>query len=195
MINIIYGYKIPYYVYFTFINKICNEYKYLEITDNDTEDIEEHKQFLKLNLRYVINNRTEDNNFNYHKTIAPELITAIETCNIIKQYCNQIRNNYMKTILDQNIVEDDVIKHVFMSYTNNNNLDTINFKSIDLYEPENENSNYDMIIGISINKFESLPFNIFYDDKTISNIRDIVIECFSSEFKDYKCGIVLTNYE
>jgi len=124
-------YKIPHYVYFTFINKICNEYKYLEITENDTEDIEEHKQFLKLNLRYVINKRTEDNNFNYHKTIAPELITAIETCNIINQYYNQIRNNYMKTILDQNIVEDDVINHIFMSYTNNNNLDTINFKSID----------------------------------------------------------------
>ncbi len=35
---------------------------------------------------------------------------------------------------------------------------------------------------------------MYYSDEVIMNAKDIIIELFSYEFNEYKCGLIITNY-
>ncbi len=156
MLYAIYGYKVPNYVFFTFINDICKKYNLLDANEADTEDIEEHKSFLKLNLRYCINKVSEDDMKNesnesnsaysgYREAIAEELLDAIEKLDIIKTYLITKKNEFMKKVIETNIVEYDVMKHIFMKYSTTNYIETIKFKSVDLFIHNKDNPNYELV--------------------------------------------------
>jgi hypothetical protein len=201
MIYTVYGYKVPNYVFFTFINDICKKYNFLEQNDNDTEQIEDAKLFLKLNLRYCIEKCDIDNTtislINYRITIATELCESIEKLDIIKQYLEIRKKDIVKSILDKNILHDDITKYVLMEYTTLNYINSIRFKSIDIYKPDYQNPNYEIITGICLNEIDTnnYPYNILIDDESLVNNKDVLIELFENEFKDYKLSLVITKYD
>ncbi len=102
---------------------------------------------------------------------------------------NKLENAVNKTM----DVANDIVKYIFMNYTNYNHIDKINFKTSDVFNNDN-NPNYDIVTGVLIDEQSSVTLCKYYDDSILSNARDIVIECFASEFKDYKCGLFITNY-
>jgi hypothetical protein len=202
MLYAIYGYKVPNYIFFTFINDICKKYNLLDATEADTEDVEEQKSFLKLNLRYCIEKVSEDDEkkesnsayLGYCESIAEELFDAIEKLDIIKTYLINRKNEFMKKVLETNFVEYDVMKHIFMKYSTTNYIDTIKFKSVDLFIHNKDNPNYEVVTGVLIDEFENIPYYMYYSDEVMMNAKDIIIELFNYVFNEYKSGLIVTNY-
>jgi hypothetical protein len=206
MLYAIYGYKVPNYIFFTFINGICKKYNLLDSNEDDTEEVEEHKLFLKLNLRYCIN-KVQDNDekdiikyesnsayLGYRESISEELLDAIEKLDIIKSYLITKKNEFMKQVLETNFVEYDVMKYIFIKYSTTNYIETIKFKSVDLFINNKDNPNYEVVTGILIDEFEHMPYFMYYSDEVLMNAKDIIIELFNYEFNEYKSGLIVTNY-
>jgi hypothetical protein len=179
----IYGFKVPHYIFFNFIHDGCNRYNLLQIDENDSEYIEEHKEFLKLNLRYCIIHYDNDNSeFNYHKVIALDLLHSIEILCIMKKIFESKLQEWVKN--SNLLLSNDVFEHIFMKFTTLD-FNMINFKSIDI---QDENSlNYEIITGICIDN----PKTSFYEDSLLLNAKDIVYQLFGKEFKQYKSGIII----
>ncbi len=197
MIYTVYGYKVPNYVFFTFINDICKKYNFLEQNDNDTEQIEDAKLFLKLNLRYCIekcDNTTPNNLIEYLTSIAIDIFKCITELDIIKQYLKIKKDDIIKSIKGNDFMHDDVSKYILMDYTTLNNIDNIQFKSIDNYQANNQPINYDIITGICLNEIntDEMPYSILIDDDTLIYYKDIIIELFGNEFKEHKLGLIIS---
>ncbi len=197
MIYTIYGYKVPNYVFFTFINDICKKYNFLEINEDDSEQIEEAKSFLKLNLRYCMekyNNTTPNNLIEYRTSIAIDIFRCITELDIIKQYLKIKKDDIIKSIKGNDFMHDDVSKYILMDYTTLNNIDNIQFKSIDNYQADNQPINYDIITGICLNEIDTdeMPYSILIEDDTLIYYKDIIIELFGNEFKEHKLGLIIS---
>ena len=194
MIYTIYGYKVPHYIFFRYIDNICKKYNILDINDDDSEQIEEHKQFLKLNLRYCIEPVEQNSTFNYHKSIVTDLLVSIEELKVIQRFMICKKDEFIKTLMENTIIVGDVVKYVLIKYQNVDDIKKINFKTTDFFI-DDENPNYDIIKGICIDSNDEFPLYVSYNEKMLSESKDLVVELFGHDFKEYKTSLMITNYD